>query len=438
MFLPSAGSESDDVMYGSVTAPNAYEFFRVLGLDEPTLIQKSATSFSFGTHFRAWPSPNRDWVQCHHAPLAPVKGAAFQDHLTRLQLELQTMLVSAVAARAGVFAHPPQDPRIPLSRAEYGYQFDAAELTDLLARNISSAGVEIISEQIADVSESSGSIEALTLSTGDRIAGGLFLDCTGTSRLLLSALSSPFDGERSVSAKIDSSPSQTLEGSARLLEATNNGWTATTYLQDKSVHLSISDAVQGDSVEIGRVLAAWTGNCVGIGHAAKVIEPLTPAPLILLQADLERLLELIPVEPDMEMERQEYNRRFNDDVLHATLFQNALFMGLTPPQSPYWQKAIACAQSKALDRKIAQFEHRGGLVRYDLEPFNDEDWLILHNGMGRKPKQYDRQADRAPHDEMSKQFAGLQNAIQQVVTRMPSHHDYIHNLKRYLAKQEND
>ncbi|MFN3211761.1 MAG: tryptophan 7-halogenase [Henriciella sp.] len=435
VLLPDAGTSEHDGMYGSVTAPNGYEFFRLLGLDEPRLIQQSATSYSFGTHFRAWPAPNREWVQCHHAPLAGVKGVAFQDHLTRQKLDLQTLLVSAAAARAGVFAHPPQDPRIPLSRAEYGYQFDPAELAGLLAGRIPSADINVVSGEIADVTVSNGSIEALTLSSGDRITGGLFLDCSGPSRLLLSALPSAFEAERSVSAERESTPSETLGGSARLLEATDTGWAATTYLQDRSVRLYISDADHGNGVEIGRVPEAWTGNCVGIGHAAYVIEPLTPAPLMLLQADLERLIELIPVAPNMQMERQEYNRRFDNDVLHAGLFQSALFTGLNPPTSPYWQTVVACAPSEALDRKISQFEHRGGLVRYDLEPFDDADWLILHNGMGRKPSQYDRQANGTPQDVMNKQFAGLQNSIQQVVSRMPSHHDYVLNLKRYLAKQ---
>ena len=52
-----------------------------------------------------------------------------------------------------------------------------------------------------------------------------------------------------------------------------------------------------------------------------------------------------------------------------------------------------------LAQKIAQFESRGVLVAFDLEPFNTEDWTILHHGMGRRPARYDRMADRIPEAE---------------------------------------
>lgn len=437
VFLPNAGSISSDVLYGTVTAPTAYDFLRTLGLDEPTLIQGTSTSFSFGTGYSGWPSTKSDWVQCHHLPLAAIKGVPIQHHLARQQTDLQSLLVSAVAAGAGRFAHPPQDPRIPLSRAEYGYQFDPADFVRVLGQIAGTLDIEINTSAITAVRTDSGTISQLELDSGDHIKGGLFLDCTGSDRRLLDVLGASFAVERSISVDVEVQDSPTLGPAMRTVSASDAGWMAVTHLQGRTRRLSVSDGSRGTEMDLGQVSTPWVGNCVGIGQSAYALEPLTPAPMILLQADLERVLELIPIGDDMEIERREYNRRFHDDVSHARIFQNALFKGIEAPNAPYWEEAMSCAHSDALDRKIAQFEHRGLLVKYDLEPFNEEDWLILHHGMGRCPRHFDRLAARASVDEVTQQFSGLQQAIQQIVSRMPPHHTYVANLKRYLEKQQN-
>ena len=45
---------------------------------------------------------------------------------------------------------------------------------------------------------------------------------------------------------------------------------------------------------------------------------------MLLQKDIERMLELIPISHDMKIEGKEYNRRFTEDYIHASTFENAL------------------------------------------------------------------------------------------------------------------
>ena len=67
------------------------------------------------------------------------------------------------------------------------------------------------------------------------------------------------------------------------------------------------------------------GNCVAIGHAAEVQEPVTHAPMLLLQREIERLLTLVPCSGDMSVERREFNRQSADDFTHAEIFNRALF-----------------------------------------------------------------------------------------------------------------
>jgi tryptophan halogenase len=174
---------------------------------------------------------------------------------------------------------------------------------------------------------------------------------------------------------------------------------------------------------------------VAVGQAAGVLEPLTPAPMLLLQRDIERIASLIPFSTDMSVERREYNRQCDEDYTHAELFNRAFFE--TPPltDSPYWRAAREQPVPDKLATKIAQFASRGLLVAYDLEPFNPEDWNILHHGMGRVPRRYDRVADRASESEVRQYLANRRRDIENLVKTMPSHHRYVTQLAHHLRQR---
>jgi len=201
-------------------------------------------------------------------------------------------------------------------------------------------------------------------------------------------------------------------------------------------------------IEIKRQDAPWQGNCAAIGQSAAVIEPLTPAPLMMLQADISRLLELIPVSQEMAIERREYNRRFQDDHSHAALFEAAFFAQdddageSAQPQhaSPYWRAAkIYHARADAggkLSAKLTQFKSRGALVSFDCEPFSAEDWVMLHFGLGHVPARYDPLADRMPNAQIEATLGRMKTAVSQMAEKMPPHHVYMTGLLRYLREQK--
>ena len=133
----------------------------------------------------------------------------------------------------------------------------------------------------------------------------------------------------------------------------------------------------------------------------------------------------------MAMERREFNRQFANDHDHADLFHSALLASPPGGAGAYWQAGKS--SDERLNRKIAQFLSRGVLVSYDLEPFTPEDWLILHYGMGRRPKRHDRLADTPPAEQVRAYLSDLRNRIEAAARSLPDHHTYMVNLKRYLA-----
>lgn len=435
-----ADTRQDDRLYGGATDPGAYNFLLRLGLDEPTLMLQSATSFSFGTHFRQWLA-GRSWMQCHHAPLPTPSGIPLRHYLTRESVGLEPLLISAQAALAGKFAHPPADPKSVLASAEYGYQFDAEEWVALLDRKIRETDVRRIDANIRSITFESDTRSIVHLETDERLEADLVVDASGLSRHVVEAAGGTFRAARSIGFSLSSAPTDALGPPCRTIDADETGWTATTHLQNARHTLRISEAgtasdeAPAHTAALGHLDEAWVGNCVAIGHAASVIEPLTPAPMMMLQRDIERLLELIPAHADPAIERREFNRRFRDDVEHAAIFHDALMTADGGPETEYWQAARRQTQSGKLDRKLAQFSNRGLLTSFDLEPFNEEDWTIAHWGMGRRPDQYDRQVDGVSGTQSQSDVGQIRNSVQQLVTKMPPHHLYVGKLKQYLEKQ---
>jgi tryptophan halogenase len=346
--------------------------------------------------------------------------------------------------------HPPQrhDARQQtLARAEYGYQFDPASYARLF-RSSTDARVRRIAGELAEVECGDEGIAAIHLSDGSSLAADLFVDCTGPDASLLTKLNVEFRGNRRLGAAMTKRQAAQLGPPIREVSPAAYGWRADTPLQGFVAQLTVydpqsesealsangADPERGAQVTVGRRTEAWAGNCVAIGQAACLVEPLTAAPLMLLERDIERLVSLIPFSSKMSVERREYNRRFDEDHEHANLFARALFEVDGLPAGPYWTAARAEPVSEKLARKIALFEDRGFLVSYDLEPFNPEDWTILHYGMGRRASRYDRTADRAKPDQVRSFLSNLKREVDKTVGGMPSHAAYMMELKQYLSR----
>lgn len=435
VYLRMSAAPESDCLYGSVTAPTAYDFLLKLGLDEPILFTRTSTSFSLGTKYSNWGDAT-PWVQCHQQPLPLVHGVPMRHHLTRQHRPVSSILVGAQTAEQGRFAHPPEDPNVPLSRAEYGYQFSVAEWAALLEQFLRESEIEIIEAAQCEIQFDADAIRHVTPDSGPAISADLYIDCSGIKRVTRLATHRVLQDEKKVSYVSATSPKEPLGPAFRRVAADNQGWTSTSSLQGREEVLAISKAREdAPSSSVGRSAEPWRENSVSIGHAAGLLEPLTPAPMTLLQRDIERLLELIPVAEDMTAERREYNRRFANDFDHAKMFQDTLFHANGLPASDYWQSSTEQAQDPRLIRKLQQYENRGVLVRYDLEPFNDEDWTILHAGLGRTPRQYDLQTDSIPMSESVAQLDALQRSIAAMVPKVPPHHLYVANMKRYFEKQ---
>jgi tryptophan halogenase len=421
-----------DLLYGGITSPEAYQFNLQLGVSEPQLILDTDTTFTFGTHFNRWGHNNLTWMQCFHLPFAATSGVEFHHFMTRHKEVLGDFLISTQAALKGTFAHPPTDNlQSPLSRAEYGYHFDPSQWSAVFFDNIDKTRVTVINGDITTLEHNQDHIDFVQLDDGQKLQADLYIDCSGTGSKLLGALNNDFVKQRNVHFKDETLACTETGPARRSITGTEFGWQSLTPLRQKNHSVSMFEALFADeqaacqTFTLGHRKRAWQGNCVGIGHAAYALEPITPAPYILLKKDIERLLELIPINKEAPIERQEYNRRSENDLTHAELFHRAIYAG---------QRDVGYDNSDKLTRKITQYLHRGILTSYDFEPFNEQDWAILHAGLGRIPERYDRLAEQTDYEKTQANLDTMRAGIAHLASRMPAHHIYLEKLSIYLRE----
>ena len=78
---------------------------------------------------------------------------------------------------------------------------------------------------------------------------------------------------------------------------------------------------------------------------------------------------------------------------------------------------------------------RGVVLQYDLEPFNNEDWIQIHLGMKRIPKRYDALADRLDETQLIETLKNIKKNNFIISEKIPPLNKYITGLIKYLRKQ---
>ncbi|MBF7072315.1 tryptophan 7-halogenase [Glaciecola sp. MH2013] len=446
LILPKEQSQSD-MLYGGSTSPDAYDFHLSLGISEPELLLKTNSAFSFGTHYSNWTDKQLRWVQAFNLPFPSHFGAEFHQILLQQKENLQDYLFGAQASLQGRFAHPPQNkPALPLSRAEYAYHFDAASIASFLRERVSQSKVTVHSAELdsVELTQNKTSVKSLRLHTGETINADFFIDCSGSERKVIAKLQQHADCAFEVKSNMYFSleDRDIAESPRPCISATGHQshWQCEVPLQNKRQLLRVSRQTfaNAEAFQLGHSAKAWLGNCVAISHAAALLSPHSNASYRLLKRDIERLLELIPIHSDMDMERKEYNRRYLLDVDHAGIFCDALFdtrQKLDKDEMPATARAQDNRADALLNRKIEQFLNRGLLVNYDLEPFNLEDWSIMHCGMQREPRRRDSLCSSLNQNTIALELNKMKEAISILVPKVPPCDAYTVKYKEYLKKK---
>lgn len=443
--LPSLVRDQD--IYPTLPALEA--FHRLLGFDEHALLRATAGAFTLGQSFvNVSAAPFFHAYGSHGVGLNDVPFMAYYIRARQagLAVAIEDFSLTAAAAKQGRFIVPDKDTQA-FARTDYGYHLPARAYVQYLKSAALRAGIVVHSATAvaADVG-GDGHIAAVSTGQGQRIAGDLFIDASGSDALLLrQALKIPFESWRSSfgADRVLSAAGPRLKSLPPYgqIRANAQGWLGLYAAQDATrvTHVydsrgqSDDDALRGAAVvsglilgdavvsplEPGRSAQAWAGNCVAIGEAACTFDPLDSLALQAVQTGLVHLLALFPRTANGP-ESLEYNRLMQETFAGMRDFQLAHLV-LNHARGGFWDRARAVVPPDSLQRKLDSFAAQAVVPLDDQETFTSDSWEAVFLGHGLIPQAYEPLADTVSDADL---MAHIKRVLGHIKTQVEASHGH--------------
>ena len=406
-------------------------FHADLGIKPAALVRATCGGHALGVAFGGWRKDGAAAFLSYGETGMPLQGIAFHQLAGRLRkdgmhVRLADYALSAVAAQAGRFAL-----EAPIAHALH---LPVERYTAVLRGAAMNFSASFANTPFADAQiDASGIVETLKLTDGTEIVPLLVLDCSGSSARIASRTAPAFE-DWSAWLPCDRTHTQTLSAAGApppytQVDANGSGWTGTWPLSGADMRLTCAAGGEGTPFRAGRRVEAWRGNCIAMGAAAGLIEPLHPTALTVLLRSLAQLIQLWPAERRAPVEAKAFNRFTANAMTGARNFiiaQKAAGRGVGSSRDEPGDTMLP----DAIEAKRTLFAARGRLPMFDDEPFEEEDWTAMFDAMGLVPRRYDARADALPLATIQQHFADHRARIIAQVRVLPP---YAHAMAELAA-----
>ena len=439
---------------GESTIPPIVLFNRLLGINEAEFMRATQATFKLGIKFENWKDQGESYFHSFGMTGKDHWAAGFQ-HFWMHGLKnghshsFDDYCLELKAALAGKFAHLPED------RMNYAYQLDSSLYAAFLRKRAEADGAVRIEGKIAEVELDgvSGNIAALRLDGDRRIAGDLFIDCTGFRALLIEgALHAGFDDwthylpcdsaiavqTASVRAPVPYTRAIAHEAGWQwripLQHRQGNGIVYCSRYMDKDAALEkLLGTVEGEVLTKPNVIGYTTGvrrkqwhrNCVAIGLSGGFMEPLESTSIHLIQRAVLRLIRMLPGGSVSEADVAEFNDQQLTDMEQICDFVILHYKVTQRRDSPFWRHCAALPLPDSLQQKIDLFRQTGRVFRKNEELFVENSWVQVMMGQGIMPESYHPIVTKLRPEELDHFLTGLRNSVSSTVASLPSQQDYI-------------
>ncbi len=439
---------------GESTIPPLQLFNRLLGIGEAEFMRATQATFKLGIKFENWRDIGESYFHSFGAAGKDHWSAGFQ-HFWLHGLKhghtqpFDDYCLELKAALEGKFAHLPDE------RMNYAYQLDSALYAAFLRGRAEKDGARRIEGRIAavELNGETGDIAALQLDGDRRIAGDLFLDCTGFRALLIEgALHAGFDDWTHFLPCDSAIAIQTASVRPPLpytrAIAHDAGWQwriplqhrqgngivyCSRYLDRDAALDRLLGTVEGQTLTEPNFIRYTTGvrrqqwyrNCVAVGLSGGFMEPLESTSIHLIQRSVLRLIRMLPGGPISPRDIAEYNVQQFADMEQIRDFLILHYKVTQRRDSPFWRQCAGMAIPDSLEQKIELFRETGRVFRKNEELFAETSWLQVMMGQGIVPQSYHPVAGKLRQDELDRFLGGLRDMVSQTVAGLPSHQDYI-------------
>jgi len=457
--------ESEDigtVGVGEATVPHLRAFNNSLQIDEVEFVRAVRGTFKLGIQFVDWGSEGTSYIHGFGTIGHEYRGLPFHQYWTKLNLagkaqEIGQYSLNTAAAPAGRFMSGATDvpKNSPLSQVAYAYHFDAGLYAQYLRRYAEARGVRRIEGEITDVKlrGTDGFVESVTLKSGARVSGDLFIDCSGFRGLLIEqALETGYDDwthwlpcDRAVAVPSHKSSAATPYTRSTARTA---GWQWRIPLQHRtgnghvysSAHLGDDEAAATllanlDSRALGeprllrfttgRRRKMWNRNVVALGLASGFLEPLESTSIYLIQSGIARLIEMLPDRHMSPVLQDHYNAEAAFEIERIRDFLILHYCATQRRDSEFWKYCAHMSIPAELDEKIRLFRDSGRFYRDANEMFALTSWVQVMIGQHIVPTGYHPLVDAMTETELEQFGESVRGVIAACVAAMPPHEQFI-------------
>jgi tryptophan halogenase len=439
----------------AATLPPLEALHAKLGIAEGEVLLETRGAFSLGQNFVTGagnPPPFFHAWGTYGRPMEEIEFFHIWQQARRrgLDVPLHGFCLTAVAAQNGRMLVPDQA-ALAFGRTDYGYHLHTAPYSLLLKSAAKAHGVKLHAAQEAGVElcADGTAIAALILDGSRRLQADFFVDASGADAVLLGGAlgvprRSPSHDLAARRVLLARAPVFTSIPPFAEIRIGPHGWTALhpTRAATGIVHVhhvgSDAEALASATAAAGIELAettlhtvepgmrdrAWQANCVGVGEAAAVFDPVHDVAIQALQLGIVHLLTLFPVVTDCAAERREYNRVMCSRFERIRDFQCA-FYALSPFAGPFWQLNRELQMPETLRHKVATFRARGHIAPMEDETFLADSWRVLFTGLGLLPGSLPPAIGRIPLQRLQTEINGTLELIRRKVLEQPRHDEYL-------------
>lgn len=439
---------------GEATIPPLKVFNQLLGIDEQDFMKSCQATFKLGIEFQNWGAKGDNYIhsfgetgkvcwagEFQHfwlGGLAKGINSEFGDYCPELQ-----------AARAGRFI---KTERLSL---QYAYHLDAGLYAAYLKKFSMQHGLQWIEGKISDakLNSESGFIDSVLLEDGREIKGDLFIDCSGFAALLINKKLDvgfedygeflPCDSAIALQTEKYDQPRPYTQAIAHdfgwqwripLQHRVGNGLVfCSSYASDDKAIEALTNNLESKAIvepkilkyNTGRRKLGWSKNCVAIGLSSGFLEPVESTALHLIMSSVLRLMRLFPHHEFSPSNVDEYNRQTKEEMEKIRDFIILHYKATTRNDSEFWRYCKDMHIPETLNHRIKLFEDTARVCITETELFKIDSWCQVMIGQRIKPKAYHQIVDMMPEEELSKFLSLLKNKIQNDLSMMPTHQQFI-------------
>jgi tryptophan halogenase len=449
--------ESDEigtVGVGEATIPPLIIFHRQLDIKEQDFMAATQATFKLGISFENWRDIDADYIHSFGVTGRDHWSAGFQHFWLRdrergSEIPFGDYCLELVAAQKNKFAH------LPKQGLNYAFHIDATLYAKFLRKFSEDLGCKRVEGKIVSVNTraADGYIESLTLDSGQKVEGDLFIDCTGFRGLLIEQTLHTGYEDWSHWLPCDSAVAVQTESVAEAIPYTrsiahDSGWQwriplqhrvgnglvyCSRYLSDEKARERLLANVDGERLteprvikfRPGRRLKNWNKNCVALGLASGFIEPLESTSIHLIQKGITRLMQTFPVNGIQQSDIEEFNRQSRIEIEHILDFIVLHYKVTNRQDSPFWRHCRTMPVPDSLAHRIELFQETGRIFREPNELFAESSWLQVMLGQGILPKHHHPVVDVMSDEDLTRFMETIKANVDATVAKLPNHQDYV-------------